>query len=217
MREVEIINVDYLNRLNQVLDESWKIFKSQFVNHRNEIKIEASFQLHFARIISDVGFLYSISKDDIFNVDLETQCKDVKGKSKYIDITCGFREKEKCAIELKFKTHKQSAQDLGRIYAYIDLEALETVVFENKYDLGKFYWITDSPTYIYGIKGGVGLDFETKDTYVTNPEKQLIHSQENWKDSKEIVVRLRNKYVFNWEEYNDNGKKWYFLELTIQK
>ena len=124
MKGIEIIEFEYPKRLNEILDQSWKIFKSQFIYGRHQINKEASFQHHFAQIIRNVGNLYSIGEKDLFKVDLETKCDNVKGKSKYIDISCEFIDKIKCAIELKFKTSKQAAQNHGRIDAYIDIDSL---------------------------------------------------------------------------------------------
>ena len=60
MKEVQLISNDYPSRMKEILDESWKIFKSQFVHKRNDIDKEAPFQLQFASIIKNVGELYTI-------------------------------------------------------------------------------------------------------------------------------------------------------------
>jgi hypothetical protein len=209
MKEKEIIEFEYPKRLNEILDLSWKIFKSQFIHGRHEINKEAPFQHHLAQIIRSVGNLYSIAEKDLFKVDLETKCDNVKGKSKYIDISCEFVDKINCAIELKFKTTKQGAQDHGRIDAYVDIEALE-IVTKGKFHLGKFYMITDSTAYINQSIKGVGTVFATHNGFVSEKEKEF------WFDSKgreDIRVNLRNSYQFEWEKIND----WYFLDLTINK
>jgi len=54
------------------------------------ISKEAPFQHYFAHIISTIGESYCSKRNDIFLVDLETKCDGIKGKSKYVDITCGF-------------------------------------------------------------------------------------------------------------------------------
>ena len=82
------------------------------------------------------------SDPTFFFVDLETRCEDVKGKAKYVDITCSFPNANvSCAIELKFKTKRQSAEDHGRIDAYVDIEAVE-LVCESQFTLGRFFMIT---------------------------------------------------------------------------
>ena len=145
MKEVQLISNDYPSRMKEILDESWKIFKSQFVHKRNDIDKEAPFQLQFASIIKNVGELYTIRPDEQFYVNRETKFEDIKndGRPKIVDITMGFKKFEKysensdlykvtdykCAIELKFKTKAQGAQNIGRINVYQDLESLELWMF----------------------------------------------------------------------------------------
>lgn len=215
MKEVELIKQDYSLRLEQILDESWRIFKSQFVNNRNEINTEAPFQQHFAQIIRNIGELYSLNKDDLFRVDLETKHDNVKDKSKYIDITCGFLDKIKCAIELKFKTKDQGAPDLGRVGAYIDIEALEILILENKkFNIGKFYMITNSSAYTKQPKGH-SSDFRTDDGCKTESGNFKLETE--WKiNNNKVSVNLRNSYTFEWEKAMRNSENWYFLELTVK-
>ncbi len=59
-------------------------------------------------------------------------------------MTCAFpNAKVSGAIELKFKTEQQGAQDHGRIDAYVDIEAVELVT-ESQFTFVRFYMITDS-------------------------------------------------------------------------
>ena len=208
MKEVKNIPFDYNERLEAVLNTSWNLFKSQFIHKRHYILTEAPFQHHFADILRQVGNLFCLTRDDIFLVDLETKSKSLNGKTKYIDITCEFVNKIKCAIELKFKTAKQGAQDHGRIDMYRDIEALEYVCSED-YDLGKFYAITDSQTYINKSKVGVGTVFCTHNGNKSNENKTFWY---NSKGRENIKVLLRNSYLFNWENINE----WYFLDLSIK-
>ena len=134
---LKLISKEYKDRIREIITLSWRIFISQYTNERMKINKEAPFQHHLATIIKEVGQLYTISKEEIFFVDLETKCKNIKGKNKYIDITCGFRDKINCAIEMKFKTQKQGAQDHGRIDVYQDIEAIE-LSLENGFDIGFF-------------------------------------------------------------------------------
>ena len=208
MKETNIIEFEYFKRLNEVLDQSWKIFKSQFIHGRHEINKEAPFQHHFAQIIRNVGNLYSIAEKDLFKVDLETKCDNVKGKSKYIDISCEFVDNINCAIELKFKTAKQGAQDHGRIDAYIDIEALE-IVTTDKFNIGKFYMITDSTAYVNQSKKGVGTIFATHNGFRTKSKNEFWY---NSKGRENVRVFLNNSYQFEWEMINN----WYFLEITVK-
>ena len=78
MKDVHLIVTDYPSRMKEILDESWKIFKSQFVHKRNDIDKEAPFQLQFASIIKNVGELYTIRPDEQFYVNRETKFEDIK-------------------------------------------------------------------------------------------------------------------------------------------
>lgn len=203
---------DYKKRLNEIIDFSWYIFKRQFLDGRFVITTEAPFQHYFANIISSVGNLYCTQRTDIFCVNLETREENIRGKRKFIDITCEFPEQKiKSAIELKFKTKAQAAQDYGRIDAFIDIEALEHAC-TNGYDFGTFFMITDSTTYIKQSKKGVGVEFamhhnaQTKLTEYCCPE---------CKGRQNVKVLLKHKYKFNWED--SNSKEWHFLKLDIKK
>jgi len=131
--------------------------------------------------------------------------------TKYIDITCTFlKENTSCAIELKFKTARQGAQDHGRIDAFVDIEALEIACDKYEYDIGRFYMITDSAAYLKQSKKGVGTIFTTFDGTVTNANA-VFHCP-NSKGRENVKVQLKNSYTFEWE----NIERWYFLELRIK-
>lgn len=207
MNGVTNIPFEYNKRLDNVMITAWTIFKSQFIYNRHFITTEAPFQHHFADIIRQVGNLHCLTREDVFLVDLETQCKDIKGKTKYLDITCRFVNQIDCAIELKFKKNSQGAQDHGRIDIYQDIEALE-LVCQDKFEVGKFYAITDSKSYINQSKVGVGTVFQTHQGHTTIPNKEFWI---NSKGREHVKVNLTNSYTFNWEKID----QWYFLELTI--
>jgi len=209
MKSPDALSRDYNNRLGEILDISWKILKSRFVDGRHIITTEAPFQHYFANIISTIGEAYCTQRNDIFLVDLETKIEGLKGKSKYLDITCGFpRQNRSCAIELKFKTKRQGAQDFGRIDAFVDIEALE-LVCERSFDIGRFYMITDSTAYIKQSKKGVGTVFRLHDGAIIEPGVYQYPS----KGREHVNVTLRDSYVLEWEKIGD----WYFLQVNIEK
>lgn len=209
MKQEDTLTENYIHRIGDILDISWRILKSRFIDGRHLITKEAPFQHYFAHIISTIGESYCSKREDIFLVDLETRCDDIKGKSKYIDITCGFTNQNKsCAIELKFKTSRQGAQDHGRIDALIDIEALE-LVCEQSFSIGRFYMITDSTPYINQSKKGVGTVFTTHDGALLKPGTYQYPS----KGREDVIVTLNNQYELEWEKIGD----WYFLQININK
>lgn len=210
MKTVSLVPNDYTQRLRQVVDQSWQIFQSRFIGCRHPVVKESPFQHHFAAILSTVGSLYCTSREDVFFVDLETKVENIKGKNKYIDITCSFDNANvSCAIELKFKTERQGAQDHGRIDAYLDIEALELAT-DSRFTFGRFYMITDSKTYLHTSTRGVGSVFCLHDGFQVTQNTPIACSHSKGREN--VVVSLRNPYVFTWEQ----SKEWYFLAVDVQ-
>lgn len=112
------------------------------------------------------------------------------------------------ALELKFKTAKQGAQDHGRIDAYLDIEALEHLKQDKRYQSGYFFMITDSQTYINKSSKGVGTIFSMHQDFAS---KQNCHLVSNSKGRDDVEIRLSQTYYFNWYQLQD----WYFLMLKI--
>jgi len=208
MKEPDVIRSDYKQRMHEILDQSWKIFKSQFIHQRYFIETEAPFQHHLAYIIRSVGELYSLNKRDLFKVDLERKVKDIRGRNKYFDIACQFEEQINCLIELKFKLRSQGAQKYSRVEVYSDLEALE-LSQEKGFQLGKFYMITDDTAFINMSVKGWGTTFSVCQDHVNEPGKILTAPSRNGIDH--FSMKLKNKYKFDWEKINDR----YFLDLTV--
>jgi len=208
MKQSNKLADNYTDRISDILDISWRILKSRFIDGRHEITKEAPFQHYFAHIISTIGESYCTKRDDIFLVDLETKIDDIKGKNKYLDITCSFpNEHSSCAIELKFKTSRQGAQDHGRIDAFVDVEALE-LVCNQPFNIGRFYMITNSTPYINKSKKGVGTVFTTHDGSILKPGNYHFPS----KGREHINITLQNEYTIEWEKINE----WYFLQINIE-
>ena len=203
---VKLISKDYNERIKEIVRLAWNIFISQYTFGRLDINKEAPFQHHLATILKEVGGLYTLNKTEIFFVDLETKCENIKGKNKYIDITFGFRGDIKCSMELKFKTKRQGAQTYGRIDAYLDLEALE-LSQQCGYDLGFFFMITDDPSYIDHSKSGIGALFPLHDGARIVPKEYLS------KGKRVVDITLKNEYLVNWEKHEDL----YFLRLDAGK
>lgn len=207
----------YQDRMKEILNTSWKVFKWQFVNKAfvRDIGSEASFQFHFASIIKSIGDMY-VSPKEMFYVDIET-----KWNNKKIDITCGFCESgEKhqplynCAIELKFKRKRDSKGTFSegrifRMYRDIDYLERETGVKGNDkdscYSEGRFYLITDNSSYMSKDEA-----FKQGGTTYTQP---LSYKNES--------IHLNNAYPIEWDESESTGKsssdKWYFLEIVVAK
>lgn len=208
MNTTKIISPGYNTRIEEVLSLSWKIFKSQFLHSKQDyIKTEAPFQHHFAQIIKSVGDLYCINNDDLFKVHLEKKESGIRGKTKYFDIACEFYQKINSVIELKFKLKTQGAQKYLRIDTYYDIQSLELVV-PKKFNLGKFYLITDDATYTR-VSKGTGELLPIHQGAIISPGIFKCKT-DNSRDDAEI--ELKNSYEFTWEQFEN----WYFLEITVK-
>ena len=213
----------YQDRMKEILNASWKVFKWQFVNKAfvRDIGSEASFQFHFASIIKSIGDMY-VSPEEMFYVDIET-----KWNNKKIDITCGFcgpGEKQplyNCAIELKFKRKRDSkgtfsADRIYKMYRDIDYLERETGVKGNDkdscYSEGRFYLITDNSSYKDSEVESEGTVFGLKDGGTTSTQPFRAENES---------MQLTKAYPIVWDERESTGKslsdKWYFLEIVVAK
>ncbi len=211
----------YQDRMKEILNASWKVFKWQFVNKAfvRDIGSEASFQFHFASIIKSIGDMY-VSPEEMFYVDIET-----KWNNKKIDITCGFcgpGEKQplyNCAIELKFKRKRDSkgtfsADRIYKMYRDIDYLERETGVKGNDkdscYSEGRFYLITDNSSYKDSEVESEGTVFGLKDGGTTSTQPFRAENES---------MQLTKAYPIVWDERESIGKslsdKWYFLEIAV--
>lgn len=209
MKSIDLIPHNHTERLGHVVDLSWRIFQSHFIHKRHPILKEAPFQHHFANVLSTIGALHCVERSDVFFVDLETRCENVKGKTKFVDITCSFPNAEvSCAIELKFKTYQQGAHDYGRIDVYSDIEAVE-LVCESQFTFGRFFMITDSTAYVNESRRGVGTVFCLHDGYVVTPGKAICYPLSKGREN--VSVALKRPYCFEWQKHEG----WYFLEVRV--
>ena len=71
MKNPDILPTDDIKRIDEILDISWRILKTRFIEKRYEISREAPFQHYFAHIISTIGDTYCITRSEKFMVDLE--------------------------------------------------------------------------------------------------------------------------------------------------
>lgn len=213
MKAAELLPSNHDERLESVVMLAWKILKSRFVHGRHRIPTEAPFQHYFGHILSIIGESFCTSREDKFVVDLEERVEGIRGKSKFIDIVCGFQNtKAFCAIELKFKKAAQGAQDFGRIDSYLDIEAVELSVDVKHYSLGFFFMITDSTAYINPSRVGVGTVFPMHEGARISPG-QFSAARCKCKGREGVEVTLRGHYEFMWE----SSGSWHFLSLPIRK
>ena len=226
MKNPDILPTDAIIRIDEILDISWRILKTRFIEGRYVISREATFQHYFAHIISTIGDTYCITRTEKFMVDLEVKLEGKNNKDEvkksYIDITCGFSRggkdsQEKTAIELKFKTKKQGASNDGKNNVFQDIERLEKTINEPSFGQGRFYMITDHQAYVNeSTRGGLGTEFTTHDGAETPANHEFYYPES--KSKQNVKVNLKNSYLFEWEKIDkksDKKEDWYFLELKV--
>ncbi len=54
-KEANLLPKDYVQRIEEILDLSWRILKTRFIDGQHRISKEAPFQHYFAHIISVIG------------------------------------------------------------------------------------------------------------------------------------------------------------------
>lgn len=235
---MQLVNSDYPSRMKEILNESWRIFKWQFVNKVfvRDIYNEAPFQPHFASIIRSVGTMY-VLHGETFYVDLETRWDGLGSKKKYIDITCGFYElgnvvpQYACAIELKFKRKDYSALPHNMFAIYKDIESLEREVEAkgkigiDMYSEGHFYFIINNEDYCrkpaYEVKSmsqSGKCDYSPFGLNNGRTCRKIVYHPKKGTD-KDRIVELNKDYKISWETYDGSqvDEKWYFLEIDVNR
>lgn len=229
MEQLKIIPLNISKRLEEIISISWLIFTNQYINQKYEINLEAPFKLHYATILKHLGDVYCLKSKETFMVNLETNMS--LDKKNYIDIAVSIYDLnidyEYCIpIELKYKTLRQSAEDIGVIEIYKDIKSLEDLCYEYKKDKLKIpfsylFVITDNRRYVNKAKSGLKTLFRTDDGYEI--EKGFEYKYLKTKTGKEFYDKygsfnFKGNYQFSWKylSQNHNYKRW-FLKLKIGK
>lgn len=191
------IPLDDKERLEQILDDSWSILRTQQDHGAIKLQSEAQFQYHFSNIIADIGRLYCIREDDCFDIDPEERFQ-INGKNKFFDIYCRLND-TKAVAELKFVN---GATDWTRIGVYNDLEKLESLPPD--ITVKRFYLITNSSSY---LQNNTRLS-----KIIPISDKRKIKGPTTIKDIRigtygPYEITLKGSYMFNWSPPG----KWRYL------
>ena len=91
MKQEKIIPLDVESRVNTAIHKAMNLHINKLINNSLELYLEASFQLHYARILEDILKLYTLSNDERFQMLLECKFKtDDDNKTKYVDIVIKY-------------------------------------------------------------------------------------------------------------------------------
>ena len=212
------IEIDIKSRLSEIVNISWNIFLNHYINKKYTILLESPFQLHFSEILSRIGNLYCLKREEHFFVDLEVKNTEINNGRYYIDIVCGIirGEKEyKIALELKFKTLQQSAEDLGVMEFYKDIYSLEKIISKGDYLFGVFLAMTNNNRYVKKPSRGLKMVFNTHNKSFIVPKKEYKYFET--KTGEKFYndygsFKFKQKHQFNWKKHKDN----YFLKMFIR-
>lgn len=150
-------------------------------------------------------------------------------KNNYIDIAVSIydlnTDYEYCIpIELKYKTLRQSAEDIGVMEIYKDIKSLEDLCYKYKRDklaipFSYLFVITDNQRYVNKAKSGLKTVYRTDDGYAI--KKGFEYKYLNTKTGKEFYEKygsfiFQGSYQFLWRYFsqNQNYKRW-FLKMRI--
>lgn len=193
-----------LERLNEIVDISFKLLQNKIDCDSIDVYNEASLQLQFSVILKIVGQLFEYSKNEKFSIELEKKLENIKtlkstGTARcdiWLTLTDG-NEYASIAIELKYFPHVKGETTTDNRFGILkdiqNLEAYKCCCDTNQYT-GYVIVFTNNPTY-------------------SNPNtRSYINIGDKQSFIKSDLITLSNLYTFNWINENKNN---YFLKVKV--
>lgn len=194
-----MISINPVTRLNQIIDLSWAILFERIVSKKLIINKESSLQLHFSKLIFDIGTCYCILPGEIFEIEMETRYE-----KKSIDVVCNLGL-TRAAIELKcFIKSSNRATDLDCYDSLRDIERLHNY---SGFDIKRFICLTDNNYYPETNQKGHGksVSIINGTTYLANVEI-LPSWAGQWKVGRDAPIVFKSDVYCNWI----NSDKWHY-------
>lgn len=227
MKNIKQIPLNIQERIEEMIKLSWDIFINHYINSKYEINLEAPFQLHFASVLKHLGEMFCLRKHELFLINLEVDFG--LDKKNYVDITVSFYDRDMrneviVPIELKFRTDRQSAEDIGVLEIYKDIYRLEKILHNsNRPDqtvpFCYFFCITDNQRYVKKPGSGLKTVFTTYEGSII--KKDFEYKYLNTKTGREFYEKhgslvFNKEHQFEWQYYTspENNKSW-FLSMKI--
>ena len=191
-------------QLNEVVDMAWQEVKDQVDKGQLTLVREGNFGLHLGI------FLYAFGNRDVpegqrFEVEAE-HLLEVDGARKYMDLACSYQPEDiKAALELKFCTAQQGADNLRRVDFWQDLGTLEEAQRQG-FGEARFLLITDDPRYPEVKRRGDYKKYSMHEGRVIEPGQ---YECVDWAGRRGKSVTLEKAYPISWEKINGLN----FLEL----
>ncbi len=199
-----MINIDTKIRLEELINFAWEILFERIASGKLKINKESSLQLHFSKLLFELGNIYCIFPNEIFEIEMETNYEN-----KSIDIVCKLGEIVS-AIELKcFIKSSNRAKDLDCYDVLLDVERLQN--FEG-FDIKRFFCLTDNKYYSETEQKGHAKSVSIKNETIYKANIEIIPGwAEKWKVKRDKPIIFNKEITCNWVSKNN----WYYLKIEI--
>lgn len=203
MNEIMIESLE--SRIGSILSQAWKICIQRIASGRIVINKEASLQLHYAYILTQIGELACIDDDEKFRIELESRYD-----AKNIDVSCSLGDC-KAAVELKcFRKDSNRPLDIDMYDVLKDISRLESY---SHVQFRRFICLTDVRRYTKPFLKGHAVSVSIADGKKYQKGKSIIPSWSGkWKDkTRDSNIVPQNDLKFDWCKIGT----WYYLFIEV--
>lgn len=218
MKEIPVNN-NINDRVESIIKQTLNIYINRLKTGYYEIGLEATFQLHFSKILQDLFDVNTLSPNERFEVLLEKNLP-VNGNKDYIDVVIRHTENKNVSwylIELKFKKETDSAPDLGNIESYKDMYTLDCHKTTSNVKGCYYIFMTDYKTYLNKSKKGTRTELPMHDLAKISPNQ--VYNVTNPSAVKALGkyantgLKFSMDHTIEYEHFKIGTKDyWYFIE-----
>ena len=220
MKKANVFNINVDDRVREAVNNGMNIYVNKLINGFIEPGLEATFQLHFAKIIDDLLQTSTYDINERFQVCLERNMP-INGNKDYIDIVIKYHclgLDKLYLIELKFKKITDSAPDLGTIYSYQDMFNLDSHHVNTPNVAGCYFiFLTDLQTYLNKPNRGTRVQLPMEDKATIQPNH--VYKVTGKAAKKAMKGYLNNGFKFShqinieYQHFSIQSKDyWFFIE-----
>ncbi|MGM9794969.1 MAG: hypothetical protein ACI3ZZ_01940 [Candidatus Aphodosoma sp.] len=196
----------YIERLNKIVDNSYEILCSKIAGGQISIVNEASLQLQFGVILTQLGKLYEFSPEDRFSISLES-VQEIK------ETTKSKRGSARCDIMLYFSNNTTTISLAIELKCFLKSKNAETIT-SNRYSVYKDLENLEN----YDSNGGYEVVYTNNENYSNPDSKSKIPFGDKMKIKKILddkhPIELRNEYELHWDSFEN---KHFFLKVKVEK
>lgn len=212
---MDLLDGNFEERLRTAISFAWGVFSRKVGAGVIGINKEASMQLHYANILSQVLPLITVEADEAAHVELETGVR-VEGKAREIDLlVIGSKGQSTYRIAIEVKCYRTKAASGGNRGAtdifmkdvYDDLHVLERYCEEHRADRGIALVMNDRDGFVNPKKKETKCwDYDISNGKVVGP---IVLTTQVGSKKTPINISLNRQYTFLWQQH---GSFW-FTEL----